>query len=121
MTPETIIYFLTAFVILYMYMVRKKGLDRLSPDTFPEFEKAIFFQFKRLLDTAYERMLYLSGVFFLLGIITLFQLPPNTKLITYIALVGLFIYNIPPRNRIFQFLDAFDLDIKTLKKRGVKL
>ncbi len=121
MTPETTIYFLTALIIFYMYRVRKKGLDQIGPEAFPELEKAVFFEFKRLLDTAYERMLYLSGVFFLLGIITLFRLPPNTKLITYIALAGLFIYNIPPRNRIFQFLDAFNLDAKTLKERGIRL
>jgi len=112
---------LTGFILLYMYVVRKKGLERVGPDSFPELEKATFFEFKRLLDTAYERMLYLSGAFFLLGIITVFSLPPATKLITYVATAGVFIYNIPPRNRIFQFLDAFGLDIKSLKERGVKL
>jgi len=121
MSTEATIYFLTALILIYMYMVRKKALDRLSPDTFPELEKVIFFEFKRLLDTAYDRMLYLSGAFFLLGIITVFNLPPATKWITYLATAGLFVYNIPPRNKIFHFLDAFELDIKTLKERGVKL
>jgi len=121
MNTEATIYLLTGFILLYMYLVRRKGLDRLHPDSFPEFEKSVFFEFKKLLDMAYERMLYLACAFFLLGIITVFNFPPATKWLTYFAIAGLFVYNIPPRNKIFQFLDAFNIDMKTLKERGVKL
>ncbi len=121
MTPETTLYLLAALIILYMYMVRKKGLDQVGPDAFPELEKPIFFEFKRLLDDAYERMLYLVGAFVVLAIASYFGVHPRAKLVFFALLAVAFISNIPPRNRIFRFLEAFNLDPKTLKKRGIRL
>ncbi len=121
MGTETTIYLLAFFIILYMYRARKTALEKVSYEAFPELEKPVFFEFKRLLDEAFERMLYLAGAFLVLAIASYFGVTLKAKIVFFLVLIGTFVANIPPRNRIFKFLEAYSLSIESLKKRGIKL
>jgi hypothetical protein len=116
---EFFIYLVAGVAILALYYVRRKGLDALKPESMPELDKLEFMEFKRLLATAYERTLYLGVSFLLLAYTT--ARASEIKSFAVILTVGLVLYNIPPRHKIMRILASAQVDLKSLKQRGISL
>lgn len=118
LSVEFFIYLVAGIVILLLYNKRRKGLNALRPESIPEIEKAVFLDLTRLLATCYERTLYL-GVSVLFLAYTVARSSDIKSFCIFLTL-GLFIYNIPPRNRVMRILDSSGVDLKFLKKKGIR-
>lgn len=118
---EGFIYLFTGLIIILLYLIKKKEIPGLSHDIIPELDKETFLDFKRLLETSYERTLYLGVAFLFLAYVTFSNLSFDIKAFCILAVIGLFIYNIPPRNRTMKILVSSGISLKTIKSRGVRL
>lgn len=118
-TIEVLIYLIAGVAIIALYYTRKKSLESLDEGSIPELDKADFLKLKGLLATSYERMLYLGVAFLFLAYITTRQ--SEIKLFAIILVLGLFVYNIFPRNKIMKLLTSSGVDPKSLKERGLRL
>ncbi len=118
---EGIVYAIAGLAIIVLFRKKHKSLSHLKMSDIPELPEKAFLQFKELLNTAYERLLYLGIAFLLLSYAALFGRGYNTKIVFIIFIIGLFIYNIPPRNKIMKLLDYYDIDYRELKKRSIRL
>jgi len=116
---EFFIYLVAGVAILALYYVRRKGLGALKPESMPELDKPEFMEFKSLLATAYERTLYLGVSVLFLSYAT--ARASEIKSIAVILTVGLVLYNIPPRHKIMRILASVEVDLKSLKQRGISL
>jgi hypothetical protein len=116
---EFFIYLAAGIAVLLLYYVRKKGLQALNPATMPELDKPEFLEFKSLLATAYERTLYLGVSVLFLAYVTVRL--SEAKSFAVILTIGLVLYNIPPRHKIMKILAAAEVDLKSLKQRGISL
>ncbi len=118
---EGFIYLFAGVIIIFLYFIRKKGISRLKPDVIPELDKGAFFDFKSLLETSYERTLYLGIAFLFLAYVTLTGLSLDIKVFCILVIIFLFIYNILPRNKVMKILISSGISMKSIKKRGVRL
>jgi len=114
--------YLTAGLLLGgLYKSRKRRLETLERDMIPEIDATDFQFLKEQLSIAYQRMFYLGVSFLYLAFITIFQRSLQAKVFGILLVVGLVIYNIPPRNRVMRLLNAAGIDLKTLNQRKIKL
>ncbi|MBW1980107.1 MAG: hypothetical protein JRJ12_02710 [Deltaproteobacteria bacterium] len=118
---ETLAYLMAGIALGALYIKREKGLARLDFEMLPEIDKVSFEELKLLLKKSYQRTLYLSVSFLYLAFVTSFKRSPQAKTFGIILTIGLFLYNIPPRNRVMRMLTDLGIDRKVLEKRGVKL
>jgi|Deesub1362B_J571_1020462.scaffolds.fasta_scaffold00226_19 hypothetical protein len=117
---ESIVYLVAGVVIILLFVKRRKVLAQLSPEDFPELEKPLFLELKRILDTSYERSLYLGYVFLILFFINITGWGLQFKGGLFLLVLVLFIFNIIPRNKIVRLLDAAGLELDILKKKGIR-
>ncbi|NOZ68705.1 MAG: hypothetical protein GXP46_05565 [Deferribacteres bacterium] len=117
---EGYIYLFTGVVIFLIYAVRKRGLSGIGPHTIPELDQESFTALKKLLDTAYERTLYLGTAFLFLAYVTLSGWGFETKFLFIAATIGIFLYNVPPRNRVMKLLMFNGVSWKAVKERGIR-
>jgi len=117
---EGYIYLLTGLIIFLIYAVRKRGLSGIEPHTIPELDRESFTALKRLLDTAYERTLYLGTAFLFLAYATLSGWGLDAKLLLLALTIGIFFYNVPPRNRVMKLLMFNGVSWKAVKERGIR-
>lgn len=118
---ETIIYLLAGIIIIGLYIKRQKKWEKLNEDVIPEIDKKVFYELKGLLKISYQRGLYLGFSFLYLAYVTFMRGMPQAKMFAIILTLGLFLYNIPPRNKVMKILTATEIDVKTLSQRGMKL
>jgi hypothetical protein len=118
---EGFVYLFAGLVIIFLYFIKKKGISVLSHDIIPEFDEGAFLDFKSLLETSYERTLYLGIAFLFLAYVTFSNLSFDIKAFCILAVIGVFIYNIPPRNKAMKILISSGISLKTIKSRGVRL
>ncbi len=121
MQVEGLIYFITGLIITTLYLKKKRDLSKLTPENLPEMEKGNFFIFKSLLSSVYDRSLLLGGYFLFFSIMIFIGFGHFNRVVFFIALVGLFIYNVLPRNKVMQVIEASGLSMDVLKKRGIRL
>ena len=118
--PEGYIYLFTGLIIFLIYALRKRGLSGLGPHVIPELDKKSFTVLKELLDTAYERTLYLGTAFLLLAYATLSGSGLETRFLFIAVTIGIFIYNVPPRNKVMKILMFNGISYRTVKERGIR-
>jgi hypothetical protein len=118
LSVEFFIYLVAGIVILVLYNKRRKGLNALNPESVPEMEKATFLELTRLLETSYQRTLYLGVSVLFLAYAT--ARSSDIKAFCILLTLGLFIYNIPPRNKVMRVLDSSGIDLKSFKERGIR-
>lgn len=119
LSVEFFIYLVAGVAILALYYVRRKSLRGLGPESMPELDKPEFMEFKSLLATAYERTLYLGVSCLFLASVT--ARVSEAKTFALILTLGLVLYNIPPRHKIMKILSAAEVNLKSLKQRGISL
>jgi hypothetical protein len=120
-TLEGFIYLFAGLIILFLYFIRKKGGSSLSPDIMPELDKESFLKLKGLLETCYERTLYLGIAFLFLAYVTFSNSNLDLRAFCFFVIIALFVYNIPPRNKAMKILISSGISLKTLKSKGVRL
>jgi hypothetical protein len=118
---EGFIYLLTGFILIFLYIIKKKGISRMNPDMISELDEEAFFNLKSLLEASYNRTLYLGIAFLFLAYTTLTNSGLDIKALCIFAIIGLFVYNIPPRNKAMKILISSGISLKTLKSKGVRL
>lgn len=118
-TVEVLIYLVAGIAIIALYYTRKKSLDNLEERSIPELDRTDFLKLKSLLATCYERTLYLGVAFLFLAYATARQ--SEVKLFAIIIILGTFVYNIFPRNKVMKLLTSSGVDPKSLKERGIRL
>jgi hypothetical protein len=118
---EAPIYLLAAAAIIAISLLRKRGLSGLSHESLPEMDKATFLELRGLLETSYDRGLYLGLALLLLGLVTLYGRAPDFKVILVISVVILFLYNVPPRNQAMKIMTSHGVDRQDMKRKGVRL
>lgn len=118
---ETIIYLTAGIIVIGLYIKRQKEWAKLNEDVVPEIDKKVFYELKDLLKKSYQRGLYLGFSFLYLAYITFMRGMPQAKIFGIILTLGLFFYNIPPRNKVMKILTDAEIDYKTLSQRGIKL
>ncbi|MEJ2181905.1 MAG: hypothetical protein P8Y66_00090 [Nitrospirota bacterium] len=118
-TVEVLIYLVTGIVIIALYVSRRRVLSALREEAVPALDKAGFLALRSLLATSYERALYLGVSFLFLAYASARQ--SGIKMFAVLLVLGLFVYNIPPRNKIMKLLTSSGVDPKSLKERGVRL
>ena len=116
-----LIYFITGFAAIYLFQDRRKRVTSLAKEHFPQLNEDEFLHLKKLLKTAYERILYLAIPLLMLGVTNLRASTKEAKLFFLVLLILLFFYNIPPRNKIMQFFEEKGIDYRELKAKGFKL
>ncbi|MGD2079789.1 MAG: hypothetical protein PVJ36_01490 [Nitrospirota bacterium] len=117
-TVEVLIYLVAGIAIIALYYKRKKGLDSLGEGAIPELDKNDFLTLRGLLASSYERTLYLGVAFLFLAYTAARQ--NEAKLFAIILVLGIFVYNIFPRNKIMKLLTSSGVDPKSLKERGLR-
>ncbi len=92
----------------------------MTKEQFPQLDENEFAQLKKLLKSASERILYLSIPLLMLGVTNLRASAKEAKLFFLVLLVLLFLYNIPPRNKIMHMFEKKGINYKELKAKGFK-
>ncbi len=118
---EGFIYLFAGLIIIIMYIKKKRKIPGLNSDLLPELDREAFINLKILLETLYERTLYLGIVFLLLAYVTFSGLNLEVKALCILVIIGLVIYNILPRNKVMKILISSGISLKTIKDRGVRL
>ncbi len=117
---EGYIYLFTGLIIFLIYTARKRGLSGIRPHAIPELDKETFTALKKFLETAYERTLYLGTAFLFLAYVTLSGWSFDTKFFFIVVTIGVFLYNVPPRNKVMKILMFYGVSWKTVKDRGIR-
>ncbi len=118
---EGSLFLLMGVVMAGLYVSRERGLRRLGPEVVPEVDGDTFSRLRELLQTAYQRTLYLGVAFFYLAFVSLCNRSQQARWFGLILAAFLFFYNIPPRNRIMKILTEAGLDRGELARRGINL
>lgn len=117
-TPEVLIYLIAAVAIIALFYVRQKGLEAFMPESVPELDKKTVLELRSLLQTSYERTLYLGVSFLFLAYAT--ARASEIKAFAVLLTLGLFIYNIPPRHKAMRIINSSGLELGEMKKRGIR-
>ncbi len=115
-----LIYFVAGFASIYLFLDRRKRVASMNRSLLPQLDQEEFDQLKYLFKSATERILYLAIPLIMLGVTNLRNSAREAKLFFLILLVLLFLYNIPPRNKIMHFFEQKGINYKELKKQGIK-
>jgi hypothetical protein len=118
---EGLAYLTAGAVLMYLYVSRSKGVETLSPEKLPELGSESFAELKNVLKEVYKRTLYLAVAFLYLAYVTIAARPPAARMFGLILAFALFIYCIPPRNRVMKILSGAGLDRKDIRDRGLSL
>lgn len=118
---DSIIYLAGSAVILAMYHTRKKCLPRFSRENFPELDRAAFSELRRMLESCYERMLFLGIGLLVLASVSFSGLSAGLKAFFLVVVFALFFANIGPRHKLMKELLANGIDSKRMRQAGVKL
>lgn len=119
MDMEPWIYLLTGGALATIYRIRSNALRRITPETLPELSPPIFLEFKALLETAYERTLFLASTFFALAIVTISTNDTHIKTILLMGVIILVFFNVRPRNSAIKLIIAAGLAPADLRNRGI--
>ena len=118
---EGLIYLAGAAALLGLYFHRKRRLPRLTPQSLPELEPPQIDELKRLLATAYERMLFLGLGLLVLAAVTFSAGGADLKIFFMFLSLALFIANFPPRQKAMKLLLNSGISLQQIKKTGVSL
>jgi len=111
---------LAGIIIILLYIKQERGLLRLNHEMIPELNEETFNELKTLLRTLYQRTLYLGLAFLFLASLTISKASFETRIFGLLVILVLFIYNIPPRNKVMKILMDSGVDLKDIKNRGIK-
>jgi hypothetical protein len=118
---DGIIYLAGSAVLLAMYQTRRNRLSRFCRQNFPELDGPTFSELKQLLESCYERMLFLGIGLLVLASVSLSGLSAGLKAFFLVVVFVLFFANIAPRHRLMKMLLAKGISPEKVREVGVKL
>ena len=118
---DGIVYLAGSMVLLAMYHTRRKRLSRFCRESFPELDAPAFSELKQLLESCYERMLFLGIGLLVLASVSLTGLSAGLKAFFLVMVFVLFFANVAPRHRLMKMLLAKGIRPEKMKATGVKL
>lgn len=118
---DGIVYLAGSVVLLAMYHTRRKRLSRLCRQSFPELDAPAFSELKQLLESCYERMLFLGIGLLVLASVSLSGLSAGLKAFFLVMVFVLFFASIVPRHKVMKILVANGISLRQIKDTGIKL
>lgn len=118
---EALLYILGGLVILFLYRQRIQGLPKLTPESLPEVDRASFLALKALLESAYQRMLFLALSLLLLAAATVLQWDLDIKAFFMLSTLIIFVANMFPRHKLMKLLLGLEIPVERLKEIGIRL
>ena len=119
---EGYIYLAAGLIILCLSLMRRRTLSKLEHNLIPELDWEEFTTLKSLLETSHDRAIALGISFLALAYVTISGAGgTGTKILFMILTIGVFLSNIPPRNKIMAILISSGIDPKVIRDRGIRL
>ena len=118
---DGIIYLVGSIILIGMYFTRKKSLSSFRPENLSELDWAARSELKRLLESAYERLLFLGLGLLILASVCFSGLDAGLKAFFLFLVFVLFFANIPPRHKLMKILLVNGISLKRIREAGLKL
>lgn len=118
---DGIVYLAGSAVLLWMYTTRRKRLTQFRRESLPDVDPAIFSELTRLLESCYERMLFLAVALLVLASVSLSGLSAGLRAFFLVVVFVLFFASIAPRHKVMKMLVANGISLRQIKDAGLKL